>query len=98
MNAEPTTAAQPGPEQPAPLDPFHSGVAGRPTAIDFIEREARRRIDQGEVTPVKGGLTKFAKDLAEWWGARRMDFNPPGPKAGGKAISDKIRAYWRSRL
>jgi hypothetical protein len=97
-NAEPTTVAQPGPEQPAPLDPFRTGVPGRPTAIDYIEAEARRRIDEGEVTPVKGGLTRFGRVLVEWWGAKRMDFNPPGPKVGSKAIADKIRGYWKSRL
>jgi hypothetical protein len=61
MNAEPATAARPAPERPAPLDPFRTGAAGRPTAIEYIEAEARRRIDQGEVTPIRGGLTKFAK-------------------------------------
>jgi hypothetical protein len=98
MNAEPTTAARPAPERPAPLDPFRTGAAGRPTAIEHIEAEARRRIDQVEVTPIRGGLTKFAKVLEEWWGAKRMEFNPPGPKTGWKAIADKIRPYWSSKI
>jgi hypothetical protein len=98
MNAEPTTAARSTPEWPAPLDPFRTGAAGRPTAIEHIETDARRRIDQGEVTPIRGRLTKFAKDLEEWWCAKRMEFNPRGPKTGWKAIADKIRAHWTSRL
>jgi hypothetical protein len=94
-------AAKPAPE-PAPSspDPFRTGTVGRPSASHLILEEATRRIITKEITPTKGGLSAFARDLAEWWSRKRLtypeDLRPPELKA--KQIAAIVRDLWRANI
>lgn len=81
-----------------PVDPFRSGSPGPPTARHLVFAEARRRIADGEVIPEIGGSKKFADELAAWWGAERLNFNPVGPTLGASTIRDTIRGLWNAAL
>jgi hypothetical protein len=78
--------------------PFHSGGPGRPTAIDVVIAEGKRRIEAGEVTPTPKGLTKFAEALCGWWEAERLTYTPVAPSAGVSTICNGLRELWRSKL
>ena len=82
--------------KPPPVEPFRTGAPGRPTAMHHIETEAKRRVKDGEVTPKTGELTKFAKELAIWWEAKRKEFDPTGPTVASRTIENRIRHYWRN--
>jgi hypothetical protein len=92
--------AKSDPVQPAPekLDPFRSGTPGRPTGMHLIEADGRRRIEAGEVKPTPRGLATYAGTLAEWWDIERVKFKPHGPKVGSKAIANRLRVFWKSKL
>jgi hypothetical protein len=93
-----SASASPEADDPTAPAPFRSGAAGRPSAMDLVEVEAKRRIEKGEVIPTRNGLTKFATALSAWWEIERKKFKPPGPTAGMQAIRNRLRSFWRSRL
>jgi hypothetical protein len=96
--AEPAPIAQP-PLEPQPLiDPFRSGAPGRPSAIEIVIAEGRRRIEAGEEIPTLRGLTQFATKLREWWDQERMKFDPSGPSVSAKTICNNLRSFWSSKL
>jgi hypothetical protein len=94
--ANPTDVEQP--DQPQTIVPFRSGGPGRPTAIDVVVAEGKRRIEAGEVTPTPKGLTKFATTLHEWWEAKRQTYAPIAPSAGVTTICNGLREFWNSKL
>jgi hypothetical protein len=82
------------------VDPFNTGAGGRPSAMEFVLSEAKRRIDDGEVEVVRGKQVEFADALAAWWEKKRKTYNPPGPKITGKTIrnNEDFRSLWRQAL
>jgi hypothetical protein len=81
--------------EPPAIDPFRTGAPGRPPAAEAIYAEAKRRISSGEVDPQPGGLTRFARDLFDWWEAERQKLSPPGPATTARTIENKVRDLWR---
>ena len=85
--------------EPLEIHPFGTGSAGRPTAKHFIEAEARRRIESGEVMPRQGGLSQFAEVLESWWEAQnREEHGGRGPPLSQKRIQAIVRPIWQSAL
>jgi hypothetical protein len=96
-------AAEPAPIAPSkptsqPIEPFHSGAPGRPTAIHIVITEGRRRIEEGEEIPTLHGLSKFAAELSAWFDQKRMEYDPPGPSVAAKTIGNSLRSFWNSKL
>jgi hypothetical protein len=69
---------------------------GRPNLINSLIAEAQRRIETGEITPRRGGLTAFAEDLAQWWEHERHRSNERSLSARG--IANAIRDLWNEAL
>jgi hypothetical protein len=80
--------------EPPPIDPFRTGAPGRPAAAGAIYVEAKRRISSGDVVPQPRGLSRFARDLFDWWEAERQKLSPPGPSATARTIENKVRDLW----
>jgi hypothetical protein len=91
-----TNAEQP--DQPQTIVPFRSGGQGRPTAVDTVIAEGKRRIEMGEVTPMRNGLTKFATTLRDWWKVERQTYTPIAPSIGVTTICNGLRDLWNSKL
>jgi hypothetical protein len=80
------------------IEPFRSGAAGRPSAMDVIVREAERRIETGQVIPRsgKGGnRDDVAERLCEWWKTERTKYKPHGPKVTKTTIYNRLGPLWR---
>jgi hypothetical protein len=80
------------------IDPFRTGVPGRPSAGDVVLREAKQRITSGEVKPQQGKLAQFARDLETWWENERRNYNPPGPKLSANRIENLVRELWNKSM
>jgi hypothetical protein len=78
------------------IDPFRSGAPGRPSAIEVVLAEGRRRIEAGEDALRFGGLAEFARKLSEWWNHERMRFDPPGPPITAKTIANSLHLLRKS--
>jgi hypothetical protein len=93
------TALDQEPKGQAGPDPFKTGAGGRPAVMHLIMIEAERRIADKEVTPTLGELTKFGRDLADWWNnEKRRTFNPPGAPVGAKSVENAVRNVWNAVL
>jgi hypothetical protein len=75
---------------PLKVNPFYTGYAGCPTARDFIQREAERRLETGEVEATQKGMSEFARSLAAWWATEKMKYTPPGPSCEWGAIRKSV--------
>jgi hypothetical protein len=93
-----------GPDDPTPtnavkgVDSFRTGSAGRPSAKEFIQIEFKRRLQDGEIRPVEGGLAACARTLVKWWEAKRRGYDPPGPSVTPGTIENMIRELWRAAV
>jgi hypothetical protein len=83
----------------AEVDPFRTGAAGRPTASHLVVAEAKRRIEEGEVKPLKGGLNDFAISLFNWWEKERFKYQPPAPALKAGSLKNAgVRKLWKDAL
>ena len=107
--APPSTAAAPAVSEVATqdaspdvqdVDPFNSGAGGRPSAMEFVLSEAKRRIRDGKVEVRRGKQEEFADALADWWEKERKKGTPPRPKVTAKTIRNNpdFRSLWRQAL
>jgi hypothetical protein len=74
---------------------FRSGAPGRPSAMEGILAEFKRRVAGEEVVPRQGCLRTEAEHLARWWAAIKPN-SAPTVKAG--TIENKIRQQWNSLI
>jgi hypothetical protein len=95
--AKATSADAKKPNQLQTIVPFRSGGPGRPTAIETVVAEGKRRIEASEVIPRSRGLTKFATTLHQWWEAERQLYNPIAPSVGVSTISNALRKFWNNK-
>jgi hypothetical protein len=72
------------------INPFRTGLPGRPTAVQLIEAEHRRRIDSGEALAKVG---EEAKHLEKWL----VTTHPRAPRTTAKTIENRIRKAHRNR-
>ena len=107
--APPSTAAAPAVSEVATqdaspdvqdVDPFNSGAGGRPSAMEFVLSEAKRRIRDGKVEVRRGKQEEFADALADWWEKERKKGTPPRPKVTAKTIRNNpdFRGLWHQEL
>jgi hypothetical protein len=73
---------------PPPIERYHSGLSGRPTARGLIEREMRRRGRCGELLP---SLAKEAAYLASWC----KEKHPDAPSVTAKTIRNSLAGLYR---
>jgi hypothetical protein len=102
LSAEPppeaaSTHAKP-PDQPQSIVPFRSGGPGRPTAVEFVVTEGKRRIEAGEAVPTQGSLTEFAEELHLWWETERKKYDPIAPAVSAKTLRNRLAEFWRSKI
>ena len=72
------------------IDPFRTGVPGKPSAINLVAREHQRRLSCGEALPM---VSKEAAYLKEW-----LDRTyPKAPNTPAKTIENRIRDAHRKR-
>jgi hypothetical protein len=81
--------------EPTTVEPFRTGGPGRPSAMDRIVAEFKRRVAAGEVIPWRGGCTAEAEHLAGWWETHRPS---KAPRAQAGAIKNKILPIWSSLI
>jgi hypothetical protein len=78
-----------------PLSPTAEPASwGRPGYLAPILAEAQRRIDEGEVVPTPKGLSRFARDLWQWWEEIRGN----RPARQPRYIANGVRPIWNARL
>jgi hypothetical protein len=83
---------------PVGVELFRTGAAGKPSAMDLIVGEFKRRVAAKEVMPKRGGLEVEGKHLSEWWEGERFKHSPPGPHVAPSTAQNHIRALWRTNL
>jgi hypothetical protein len=82
-------------QTPIDLDPYRTGLAGRPTPADIIRAELRRRIRDGKVPTHERGLYEaVCNDLWQWWETTRQTFDPPGRSMKLGSIRNACRKVW----
>jgi hypothetical protein len=72
---------------PAPTE-YHTGLAGRPSAVHIIKQEMRRRAETRELLP---SLHQEAQLLALWYSEQ----HPDGPPTAPKTIENNLRSVYR---
>ena len=72
---------------PAPTE-YHTGLVGRPSGINIVEQQMRRRAETGELLP---SLHQEAQLLALWYRER----HPDGPRTAWKTIENNLRSVYR---
>jgi len=77
-----------GAPEPSDNAEFRTGAPGRPSPINLIEREAKRRLEQGVKPPT---LARFAQELHDW---AEGNF-PNGPIPTARTIENKVRPLFK---
>ena len=91
VRQSPDPQSSPDPDIPEERKTFTTGVAGRPTSMHLVLREAQRRLDAIDYPE---SLTAFTKELAKWLEVAQPDAAPTKPRT--MSNNRQLQELWRA--